>query len=226
MFTQLVMLSTIIFLWWTGSKFYRKSKKIAYFSGKIVATGLFLVGFGILMYVIRDIFIQLEMYQIQEKLTLSGGFFHILGSVLILWFICREFASKLLGKVSFVLGLLIMVLMMVGIKTASVDSEIIKAPFEPFPYTIIRNYPAEGVTLAMPIFWWMGLTSVLLLGIIFYNVLKLKKKEEKKKGLLYGFGFIFLIFPMLICTFISPIYARWGYLIGAILLYRAFGMKI
>jgi hypothetical protein len=220
------MISTIVLLCWTGKNFYQKSKKLAYFPGEIVAIGLFLVGVGILMYAIRDVFTQLEMYKIQEKFTLFGGFFHILGSVLIFWFICREFASKLLSKVSFGLGLFIMLFMMAGIKVAPIGSEIVRAPFEPLPYTIIRNYPAEGVTLGAPVFLWMGLTSVLLLDIILYNVLKLKEKEERKKGLLYGLGFIFLIFPMLICIFISPIYARWGYLIGAILLFKAMRIKL
>jgi hypothetical protein len=115
---------------------------------------------------------------------------------------------------------------MAGINIAPISSEMTRAPFEPFPYIIIRSYPAKGVTLAAPVFLWIGLASLLLFFIILTNVLKLKGKEERKKALFYNFGFLFLIFPMIICTFISPIYARWGYLIGAILLYKAIRIKL
>ncbi|KPJ73259.1 hypothetical protein AMJ48_02235 [Parcubacteria bacterium DG_74_1] len=219
------MFLTIILLCWAGANFYRKAKEITYFPGKVVGVSLTLIGLGILMYAIRDLFIQLEMYKIQESVLLLGGIFHILGSILLFWFVCG-FAAESLRKISFGLGLILMIFLVFGIRIVSFDSEVIQAPFEFFPYTVVRNFIAEPDVLSILFFWMSLLVPLLILGIISYNALKLKEKNVRQKGLLYGLGFVFLTFPMVtICMFISPIYARWGYLIGAILLYRAFQIE-
>ncbi len=225
MFTQLVMFSTIVLLSWVGINFYRKAREIAYFPGKVAGVSLIFVGLGILMYAIRDLFIQLEMYGTQENILLLGGVFHILGAILLFWFVCG-FAAEELRKVSFGIGLILIILMVLSMRVISFGSEIIQAPFEPFPYAVVRNFIAESDFLSILFFWISLLVPLLVLGIIFYHTLKLKERKVRQKGLLYGLGFIFLTFPMVsICMFISPIYARWGYLMGAVLLYIAFRIK-
>jgi ABC-type Fe3+-siderophore transport system permease subunit len=103
--------------------------------------------------------------------------------------------------------------------------ELQRAPLEPFSYFVIRNYPLSPLGNAILLGAITGI-SFLIFGIILYNSLRVKEKEGRIKGLLYGLGIFFLIAPMAICTLISPIYARIGYLIGAILIYKALGMKI
>lgn len=227
MFTQLVMISTFFLLTFTGIKIFQRSKKVNYFTGKVMGFGLFFVAIGILFYIIRDILVQLEMYQIQEKLLIIGGVFQILGNSLMLWFFCGEFISKRLAKLSFLAGLLLIILMIIAVQLMPLGSELISAPFEPFSYKVIRNFfQTEGMFFpGIPLFIWLITFPVLLAGIILFNTLKVKDKEKRKKGFLYGLGFLFLFIPMVICIFISPIYARWGYLVGAILLYQAFKMK-
>lgn len=227
MFTQLVMISTIFLLTLTGIKMFQRSKEVDYFTGKIMGFGLFFIAIGILFYVIRDILVQSEMYQIQEKLLIIGGIFQILGNALMLWFFCGEFISKRLAKLSFLAGLLLIILMVIAMQLIPLGSELILAPFEPFPYTVIRNFLQAEVVLipGLALFFWLIISPALLAGIILFNTLKVKEKERRKKGFLYGLGFLFLFVPMVICIFISPIYARWGYLIGAILLHQAFKVK-
>jgi len=219
------MFLTIILLSWTGTNFYYKAKKMAYFPGKVAGIGLIFIGLGILMYSVRDIFVQLEMYKIQENLLLFGGIFHILGSILLFWFVCG-FIKEELRNISFGIGLILIILMVFSTRIISFGSEIIQAPFEPFYYIVVRNFITESDFLSLLFLWISLLTPFLILGIISYHVLKLKEKNLRQKGLFYGFGFVFLTFPMvIICMLISPIYARWAYLIGAILIYRAFQME-
>ena len=219
------MLLTIVLLFWVGVNFYHKAKKMVYFPGKVASVGLIFIGLGILMYSVRDLFIQLEMYKIQENILLLGGVFHILGAILLFWFVCG-FIKEELRKISFGIGLILIILTVLSMGIIAFDSETIQAPFEPFHYTVIRNFIAESGFLSSLFLWISLLTPFLMLGIISYHILKLKEKKLREKGLFYGLGFVFLTFPMvIICMLISPIYARWAYLAGAILLYRAFQME-
>ncbi len=225
MVTQLVMLSTIIVLSVTGFNFLSRSKKYNLPSVRIFSYGLFFVALAILLYAIRDIFVQVGLYEIQTRLLTIGGLLHIIGAYLILWFITKEFAPKSYFKYAFYFLFSIALIafgLFVSGKLFKIESEIQKAPFEPFSYYVIRNYITDpvGVTILYGI---ILIISFLVLGIIVYNSLKVK--EKKKKGLLYGFGAGFLVVPMVICALYSPVFARIGYLIGAILIYQALKIK-
>ena len=72
--------------------------------------------------------------------------------------------------------------------------------------------------------------GVLILSLalisLFLAVITASEKRKVLKGILYGAGVALLIIPGILCVFFSPIYARIGYGIGGIMIYRAFGMKI
>lgn len=227
MITQLVMISTIFLLCITGCKFFKRAQKLQYPSVKIFAFGLFLVAFGILFYSVRDILIQLELYRIQTGFLVLGGLIHIIGSYLILYFVVKEFGPRsyfkhifyvLFGIVLFGFGLFL------SGKIFKLGSEIKQAPLEPFHYLIVRNYVSDP-TGTFILYGLIVLISILVLGIILFNSYKVKEKSMRIKGLLYGIGTWFLISPMLICALVSPVFARIGYLVGAILIYKAFGIK-
>jgi len=224
MFAQLVMISTIILLSLVGNKTLKTSRQISYFPGKILSVGLFFVSFGIFTYIIRDVLTQFELYKFQLIIGKTGIFFHTLGGVFILQFLTQEFVPKGLRKVFFSICLLSIIVVLIGLITFPLVSEITQAPFEPFPYKVIRNSPAGAPSnITIFIFIW---GPTLLTGIILYNTFKLEEKRLRIKGLLYGMGLLLLFIPSIVCLFISPIYARWGYLIGAILLFKAIRTKV
>lgn len=225
MITQLVMFSTIILLILTGTRFLQRGRETKYFPVRILAAGLFLIALSILFYAVRDILVQFKMYEIQTKLLLFGGIIHITGSILIAWFVTKEFGPKLIFQyLVFILLVVFLISIILISKLFPMGSELQQAPFEPIPYFIIRNYPLVPLGKNILLFLFFGL-SALIFGIIFYNSLKVKERELKIRGLFYGLGFLFLIAPALVCLLISPIYARIGYLIGAILIYKAFQKK-
>lgn len=229
MITQLVMLSTIILLSVSGSYFLKRGRKLRFLAVEIFAWGLFLIALAVLFYSIRDIFVQLKMYDIQKNLLVVGGVLQIIGAFLILWFFTKEFGPtgyfKYIYYFLFAFTLFIFTLFLSG-KIFKIGSEIQKAPFEPFDYYVVRNYlqdPSGEIIL----FAIIILISFLIILITIFNVWKEKgNKEAIKKGLLYGFGIWFLIAPMVICATLSPVYARIGYLIGAILIFSSLGKKV
>lgn len=224
MFTQLVMLSTIILLLSVGSKALRQSRRTNYLPGKILSFGLFFVAFGIFTYAVRDILAQFGLYQLELTVGKSGIFFHVLGGVLMLRFFTQAFTPERFRQIFFLVSLLFVAIVLIALIIFPTVSEIIQAPFEPFPYKVIKHTP-----IGMPsylIMFILVVGSALLTSIVLYNTLKIEEKKLRAKGLLYGMGFLFLFLPSLICLFISPIYARWGYLIGAILLYKGFKKKM
>jgi hypothetical protein len=224
MFAQLVMLSTIILLSLAGNKTLKTSQRINYFPGKMLSLGLFLVALGIFTYMVRDILTQFELYKFQLTIGKAGIFFHTLGGVLILHFLTQEFAPERFKKVFFSICLLSIVVVLIGLMSFPLVSEVTQAPFEPFPYKVIRHAPAGTPSNAVIFIFIFG--PALLTSIVLYNTFKLKEKKLRAKGLLYGMGFLFLFLPSLVCLFVSPIYARWGYLIGAILLFKVLRMKV
>ena len=224
MFAQLVMLSTIVLLSLIGNRALKISQRISYFPGKMLSLGLFFVAFGIFTYMARDILTQFELYKFQLTIGKVGIFFHTLGGVLMLQFLTQEFAPECFRKVFFSMCLLSIAVVLVGLMSFPLVSEVTQAPFEPFPYKVIRHTPA-GTPSNVAIFIFI-FGPTLLTGIVLYNTFKLKEKKLRAKGLLYGVGFLFLFLPSFIWLFISPIYARWGYLIGAILLLKALRMKV
>lgn len=225
MFTQLVIYSTVGLLIYNGLKIFQKSREIKYFPGKIFSLGLFLVGTGIFLYAVRDIFVQFEMYKIGGELLIKvGGFLHVLGCILLIWFIVSQFSPGHLKKVFSILGCLIVFIGIVIYVSLPLKSELIQAPFEPFPYKVIRNFP-EPKAANLTVITAIITACVSLFGIVLYNALKLEEKKLKKKALFYGLGFLLLFGPIYLCVFVSPIYARWGYLIGAILIHKALEIK-
>lgn len=228
MITQLIMIATISCLIFTGKRFFQKSKVINYFSGKLFSFGLFFVAGGILFYAIRDVFVQFRMYEIQIWFIGIGGILHIIGCFLILWFFSKEFIPEpplqraVFGLFSFLMIFFVFITLGGIFK---IGSELQSAPFEPFPYFVIRNFILDPLGNMYLLGIIIGL-ALLTFGIILYNSLREKEKTLRFKGLLYGLGILLLIAPMAVCMVISPIYARIGYLIGAILIYKAFGMKI
>ena len=225
MFTQLIMWLTIALLSSVGIQVFQISKKVRHPLAKILSLGLFFVAFGILSYAVRDIFVQFGMYEIQHFLLLIGALVHGLGCALIILFLTQEFSKEYLKKIFSVVCILIILVVLGSTSFFIKGSKIIRAPFEFFPYYVVRNFPeSHSNTIFFIISFTIG--SLLLIGISLYNTLQLKEKKLKQKALLYEIGFLLLLFPMAICGLISPIYARWGYLLGAFLIYRAFKMKV
>lgn len=66
------------------------------------------------------------------------------------------------------------------------------------------------------------LAFVLLIAVVAIA----KERKKMVKALLYGLGVSFQGLFIPICIFISPIFARLGYGIGAFMVYKAFGMKV
>lgn len=226
MITQLVMFSTIILLFLTGGRIFKKSRETEYTFSLLFAIGLILIGLGILFYAIRDIFIQYGMMEIQIELLMIGGVIQILGGVLVFIFFSKEFTQKVIFYYTNISAFIAWVVAVIFIeKIVPIGSELERAPLEFIEYYVVRNYPETilGATILTVMFIYL---SALILGIILHNSLKIEDKKAKTKGLFYGLGILFLIVPMVLCILISPIYARIGYLIGAILIYKAVNMKV
>lgn len=67
---------------------------------------------------------------------------------------------------------------------------------------------------------------VLAILLILLSLLVAKERKAMGKALLYGLGISFQGLFIPLCIFVSPIFARLGYGIGALMVYKAFGMKI
>jgi len=189
MITQIVMILSIVCLFWAGIRIFKRSEKIHFFSGKLLAWGLFLIGFSIVFYAIRDIFIQLNS-----------------GNIEIVLYMRKAMPMKSKSQIT-------------------TDSITKKAPLEVIDYKVI-SHPWE---LKIVNFAFLG--SILLFGtivffIFLFNVLRQQNQKMRAKGLLYGTGILFLFAPAILCVFISPIFARIGYVLGAVLIYKAFDMKV
>jgi len=227
MITQLIMLSTFFLLIFSGKNILQKSRAINYFPGKIFSVGLFFTAGGILFYAIRDVFIQFRMYEIQIWFIQIGAMLHFIGCFLILWFFSEEFISKpflqklALGLFSF---LIIFFIIITTGQVFKIESELQLAPFEPFPYFVVRNFISAplGTPFLLGIIFSLAL---LTFGIVLYNLLREKETTFKFKGLFYGLGVFLLIAPMAICMLVSPIYARIYYLIGTLLIYGVLRIK-
>lgn len=218
------MISTIVLLSLVGNKTLKTSQQISYFPGKMLSIGLFFIAFGIFTYMVRDILTQFGLYEFQLTIGKTGTFFHALGGIFIIQFLTQEFVPEGLRKTFFSICLLSIIVVLIGLISFPLVSEITQAPFEPFSYKIIRHAPAGALSNVIIFIFIFG--PLLLTGIILYNTLKLEERKLRAKGLLYGMGFLLLLIPSLVCLFISPIYARWGYLIGAVLLFKAIRIKV
>jgi vacuolar-type H+-ATPase subunit I/STV1 len=223
------MISTILLLFWTGIGFFMRGKIAGYKPGELISLGIFSVAFGIIFYIVRDIFVQLGMYDLQLKLLKIGGFFHILGGIIIFWFVFAEFAWKKAKIIMLFISASTIILLVIGFLVVPTTSEIGQAPFEPLAYEIVRNFVeirGGGLVPGFLLSLWLIICPLALISVIALNSFKLENKQERRKGLFYGLGFLFLFLPMFVCITISPIYARWGYLIGSALLFRGSRIKI
>jgi len=224
MFTQLVMIFSIVFLVWSGNRIFRKSKAINYSAGILLALSLFLVAFSVFNYSIRDVFIQFEMYKVQYTFYQIGFISQTFGIFLMVLFV-SNFVSKRFARIfliPFAAGSsLFAIIALLFFPTASI---IKPAPFELIPYKVISHPWLSNVINI--IFFSVALSfSVLNFSIFLYNAIKIKERKRKIKALFYGFGILCLFLPAILCIFISPIFARLGYVIGAILIYKAFETK-
>lgn len=224
MFTQLVMLLTIILLLLVSLETFKQSRRTGYTTGKFLAFGLFFVALGIFSYSIRDILTQFEFYQWELTIGKIGILFHILGGALMLRFLTQLFMSPRFKRIFFAASIIYIAVVLVALILSPLVSEKQQAPLEPLHYEIIRHEPSEMSAHFVLIVFIFG--PLLLTSIVLYNTIQLEEKVLKIKAWLYGGGFFFLFIPSIICLFISPIYARWGYLLGAFLLYKALRMKI
>lgn len=70
--------------------------------------------------------------------------------------------------------------------------------------------------------------TIVVIGLILLVLAALISKNRRRieKAIMYGFGVALLLASAIACLYISPVFARIGYGIGAILTYKAFGMKI
>lgn len=67
---------------------------------------------------------------------------------------------------------------------------------------------------------------VLAIVGLLLSVIAAKQRKVMIKSLLYGLGISFQGLFIPLCIFISPIFARLGYGVGALMVYKAFGMKV
>jgi len=72
---------------------------------------------------------------------------------------------------------------------------------------------------------YLGMFIIALI-LLFSTIFIAKEKKVITKALLYGLGISFQGLFIPICIFISPIFARLGYGIGAFMIYKAFGIKV
>jgi hypothetical protein len=224
MLTQIVMLISIVALFWGSQKIFQKSKKANFPAGKVLALALLFTGISILFYAVRDVFIQFNYLSIEYALYVIGGIMQALGTFAILYFVFKEFAPKRVGKVLLWVVDIITVGLLFSIIFLPKLSIVKLAPIELIPYTVISH---PWISNAVNLFF---ITSVLLfslfiLAIFLRNMRKVESKNAKIKAVFYALGVLLLFSPAILCVFVSPIFARLGYALGAILIYNAFRIK-
>jgi len=67
---------------------------------------------------------------------------------------------------------------------------------------------------------------VLAIILLLLSIFAAKDRKVMIKALLYGLGISFQGLFIPLCIFVSPIFARLGYGIGALMVYKAFGTKV
>lgn len=214
----------MICLFVVGAKILSRARTTNYSVAKFLAIGLLFVGFAILLYSIRDIFIQFGKINIQYSFYQAGVIFQTMGGLFIFAFIYKEFASKLftwLTSPIIVGGAFLIMFAVLFLPTMQIVKE---ASLEPIRYVLI-NHPWESMAMNIAFLVIIVTFSFSIFSIFLYRTLKMKGRKAKMKGLLYGVGLFLLYIPTLISVFISPIFARIGYGIGALLIYRAFKIK-
>jgi len=104
-----------------------------------------------------------------------------------------------------------------------------KALFLGIPTAILIHFGIAAISKPSTFFlsanmcWMLMIIGLILLILVIFLS---KNKGQVGKAIMYGFGTSLLISAAIPCVFISPVFARIGYGIGAILTYKAFGMKV
>lgn len=225
MFTQLVMILSIVCLFWSGNKIFKRSKETNFYAGKILAAGLLFIGFSIVFYAIRDIFIQLGFNEIEIILYRIGGIFQALGTFSLIYFVFRTFSSKKISKIFVPAVAIVVMLLLVAIVFLPMESIEKESPIEIIPYRVI-THPWQSKPINIFFLGSILFFSIIILFIFLFNISKEKNNKKNTKSLFYGLGILFLFSPAILCVFISPIFARIGYVIGAFLIYKAFDIEI
>ena len=225
MFTILVMLITIFTFWYGGVKIFKRAKTTQYRPAYWLAITFLTSGFGIFCYLIRSILVQFDFFTADQIIYRIGGFVHMIGFIPVIYFTYKEFAPKL---IRWTIGLLSgLGMVFIGISTFFPLKTILvkQAPLEIIPFKM-TSFPWEWMFVNKAFMLITVVVPILLFLVFLINGLKARNKKVLLKSLMYGFGILMIIIPTPACVFISPIFARLGYVAGAILAYKAFRMKL
>lgn len=224
MFTQLVIVISVICLLITASKIIEKGKIVISPGGLSLPGGLLFVAFAIFSYGVRDILIQFGKYDLQSIFYKIGGISQIIGFFLVGIFVSGFLTQKFLRKILLPFWAVYSIIIIIAVLFFPVKTVIKQAVLEPFPYKVI-SLPWESA--AINIFFLAGtfFLSLFILITFLYNFINIKEKSGRLKTLFYGIGLFCLFLPAILCVFISPIFGRLGYVVGAICIFLAFRIK-
>jgi len=224
MFTQLVIIISIICVAITANKILEKRKMINYPGGLSLPLGLFSVAFAIFAYGIRDILIQLDKYDLQFIFYQIGGIAQIVGFFLVGIFVSGFLTKKFLRKIILLFWAVYSIAIIIAVLFFPVRIIVKQAILEPFPYKVISLPWESGM---INIFFLAGtvVLSLFIFCTFLYNFINIKERNGKLKTFFYGMGLFCLFLPAILCVFISPIFGRLGYVIGAICILFAFRIK-
>lgn len=71
-------------------------------------------------------------------------------------------------------------------------------------------------------YFYIAISIVIIWAVSYY----LEKKKEIDVALYYGLGIAYLLFPAMLCIFVTPIFARLLYMPGAIFLFLAYRKEV
>lgn len=224
LFVIALMMVTIGVLLYTGTQIVIKSKKTSYRPGTYLGIGLLLPAFSFSMYIIRDVLVQDGLYDVQFIFYRVGAVAQAVAGFFILLFVLKGFTSERVQRI--------------GVPGVALLISGIIFSFLIFPVrSLVQNSPLLGeayITITHP---WESmivnigylLAVVFLVGVVVVvfvkNMKTLDSKEGKIKALMYAGGIATLFLSVIPSVLISALFARVGYFIGALILYRAFFKK-
>ena len=224
MFTQLVIATSIVSILITVNKVLEKRKFSSNSSNLSLPLGFLFVALALFCYGIRDVLIQFDFSRLEFIFYKVGGFLQLVGFFLVGIFVSKFLPGKILNSLVLAVWFLYSVFMTIAIFFFPVRTVVQQAVFEPIPYKVI-SHPWESA-LANSVYVFGGVILTLLVLFVFsYNSTTLNDKNSKIKTLLYGVGIFSLFIPTLLCLFLSPVFGRIGYIIGAIFIFIAMKIK-
>jgi len=292
MFTELIVAVTVIILWFVAMRFYRFRSEIKKEKIEWLAIGIFAIGFGILCYGVRTLFV--DFPKIDTFIYRLGTTVHMTSFIFLGYFIYQNYLkNKLLQKILFGLTVILTLPVSYSLAFAPLKRIVKPAPFEPISMQM-SNYPWKDNVWRNIFVWYCIGFSILWLWLAFYYSLKNKTEKEAKNGHLllgivfliplsltialmpsiaskpwfkadpkliwyaqapntfilfyiafsiiliwvahyfigkknqldvslhYVLGSIYLLFPAMLCVFVTPIFARLLYVIAGVFFYLAF----